>query len=249
MTALSSEHRKGVPTLPFYQVALVTSGVRGLDHVARMAKGRRAIVGSSTAVLGDLTYTPLGLLPGVKVQAAVTELLMRGHMLKPRWWVADLAFVLGTFLVVTLTGHPLWKLRKTLPWLVFPGVAAFVLIAATVTVARGQAMGIRRNADAAQGGVLAPVAPVCLQSRALTISTCITGQTFEFQLGSDPKFAKPMVQQTLQSPEINMLRPFEGEYFMRFRAIDPDGFVGPYIPPQRIVVPHMPHELVFLPRP
>ena len=75
-----------------------------------------------------------------------------------------------------------------------------------------------------------------------------TGQTFEFQMAGDPKFVKPLLQQTLQSPEINMPRPFEGEYFMRFRAIDPDGFVGPYIPPQRFVVPHIPYELVFPPR-
>ncbi len=75
------------------------------------------------------------------------------------------------------------------------------------------------------------------------------GQTFEFQMSGDPKFEKLLVQQKLQSPEFNMPRPLEGEYFMRFRAIDPDGFVGPYIPPQRIVVPHIPHEMVFPPRP
>ncbi len=132
----------GVPTLPFYQVALAASGVRGLEHVAQAVKGRRVIVGSSTAVLGDLVYTPLGLLPGVKVQAMVTELLMRGHVLKPRWWVADLALALGTFLLVTLMGYPLLKMRKALQWLVFPGVAMFVLAGVTIAVARGQAMGI-----------------------------------------------------------------------------------------------------------
>ncbi len=133
---------EGVPALPFYQVALAASGVPGMEQIAQAVKGKRVIVGSSTAVLGDLIYTPLGLLPGVKVQAMVTELLLRGHVLKPRGWGADLALALGTFVLVTLLGYPLWSARKTLQWLVFPGVAVFVLAGVTVSILRGQAMGI-----------------------------------------------------------------------------------------------------------
>jgi hypothetical protein len=63
------------------------------------------------------------------------------------------------------------------------------------------------------------------------------GQTFEFQVANNPKFEKPILVQTLATPEINLPLPQEGNYYMRFRAIDADGFVGPYIPVQRFVVP------------
>jgi hypothetical protein len=63
------------------------------------------------------------------------------------------------------------------------------------------------------------------------------GQTFEFQMAGNAKFDKPIVAYTLASPEIDLPLPREGTYFMRFRAIDADGFVGPFIPAQRFVVP------------
>jgi hypothetical protein len=63
------------------------------------------------------------------------------------------------------------------------------------------------------------------------------GQTFEFQLANNPKFEKPIMAQMLQRPEIDLPLPRQGVYYMRFRAIDPDGFMGPYIPAQRFVVP------------
>jgi hypothetical protein len=66
------------------------------------------------------------------------------------------------------------------------------------------------------------------------------GQSFEFQLAHTPKFEKTIVSQTLQRPEIELPRPYRGTYYMRFRAIDPDGFVGPYSPAQRFVVPEPP---------
>ena len=63
------------------------------------------------------------------------------------------------------------------------------------------------------------------------------GQRFEFQLAGNAKFDKPIAAYTLISPEIDLPIPREGTYYMRFRAIDADGFVGPYIPAQRFVVP------------
>lgn len=63
------------------------------------------------------------------------------------------------------------------------------------------------------------------------------GQRFEFQLAGNAKFDKPIAAYTLTSPEIDLPIPREGTYYMRFRAIDADGFVGPYIPAQRFVVP------------
>ena len=66
------------------------------------------------------------------------------------------------------------------------------------------------------------------------------GQTFEFQMANNLKFEKPILVQTLAGPEIMLPYPNHGTYYMRFRAIDPDGFVGPFIAPQRFQVPELP---------
>lgn len=62
------------------------------------------------------------------------------------------------------------------------------------------------------------------------------GQKFDFQLADDVKFAKPLIAQTLEKPEIEVPRPGPGTYFMRFRATDPDGFVGPYSSVQKFSI-------------
>lgn len=72
------------------------------------------------------------------------------------------------------------------------------------------------------------------------------GQTFEFQLAQDAKFAKLLLEEKLSSPEVVLPRPKNaGTYFMRFRARDPDGFVGPYTAAQRFVVPEYPFPYTF----
>jgi hypothetical protein len=63
------------------------------------------------------------------------------------------------------------------------------------------------------------------------------GQKFEFQMASDVKFAQVVTARSLDKPEIDLPRPKPGTYFMRYRATDPDGFVGPYIAPQTFTVP------------
>jgi hypothetical protein len=64
------------------------------------------------------------------------------------------------------------------------------------------------------------------------------GQTFEFQLARDEAFAHPMVAQTLHEPAIQVDRPDHGgRLFIRYRAIDADGFVGPFTTPQVITLP------------
>jgi hypothetical protein len=72
------------------------------------------------------------------------------------------------------------------------------------------------------------------------------GQTFEFQLAQEPQFIKPLIEQKLSSPEILLPRPKNaGTYFMRFRAIDADGFVGPYTAAQRFQVPDYPYPYSY----
>ena len=63
------------------------------------------------------------------------------------------------------------------------------------------------------------------------------GQKFEFQMASDVKFAQIVTARVLDKPEIDLPRPKPGTYFMRYRATDSDGFVGPYISPQTFTVP------------
>lgn len=63
------------------------------------------------------------------------------------------------------------------------------------------------------------------------------GQKFEFQMASDAKFAQIVTARLLDKPEIDLPRPKPGTYFMRYRATDPDGFVGPFITPQTFSVP------------
>ncbi len=63
------------------------------------------------------------------------------------------------------------------------------------------------------------------------------GQTFLFQFARDAKFADLLVEQRLDRPLTTLPRPEGGTYFMRVRATDPDGFVGPFTSPQRIEVP------------
>ena len=62
------------------------------------------------------------------------------------------------------------------------------------------------------------------------------GQKFEFQLADNAQFTKPLVSRSLDKPELDLPRSGPGTYFMRLRAIDPDGFVGPYTSPQRFSI-------------
>lgn len=66
------------------------------------------------------------------------------------------------------------------------------------------------------------------------------GQTFLFQLARDAKFADLIVEQQLKEPTTTMARPEGGTYYMRVRATDPDGFVGPFTNPQIVEVPSLP---------
>lgn len=63
-------------------------------------------------------------------------------------------------------------------------------------------------------------------------------QTFEFQFAKDEAFVQPIENRTLREPAIALPKPDGGTYFMRVRAIDPDGYVGPYTATQKIEVPY-----------
>lgn len=67
------------------------------------------------------------------------------------------------------------------------------------------------------------------------------GQQYQFQLADEESFAQPLIDSKTSEPKLNIPTPDAGTYFVRIRTIDPDGFVGPFGPPQSIDVPHSPY--------
>ncbi len=64
------------------------------------------------------------------------------------------------------------------------------------------------------------------------------GQTFEFQLATDEAFQHLLLAQALPEPTIKVARPDQGgRLFIRYKAIDADGFIGPFTAPQAITLP------------
>lgn len=62
------------------------------------------------------------------------------------------------------------------------------------------------------------------------------GQTFDFQMAGDRDFKKMLLERKLDAPGLELPRPDAGEYFVRFRARDPDGFLGPFTAAQRFEI-------------
>jgi hypothetical protein len=64
------------------------------------------------------------------------------------------------------------------------------------------------------------------------------GQSFEFQVAKDRAFTREVQTQALRAPEAVVAKPATGgKLYIRYRAIDADGFVGPYTAPQLIDLP------------
>jgi hypothetical protein len=64
------------------------------------------------------------------------------------------------------------------------------------------------------------------------------GQTFEFQVARQPDFSRLLLSQSVYAPEAVWARPDEGgRLYMRYRATDADGFVGPYSTVQVLELP------------
>lgn len=80
--------------------------------------------------------------------------------------------------------------------------------------------------------------PAALEENELRFSwPARPGQTFLFQLSRDPDFARIEIERTLVEPHVALKRPVGGTYYMRVRASDPDGYVGPFTTTQRVDVP------------
>jgi hypothetical protein len=66
----------------------------------------------------------------------------------------------------------------------------------------------------------------------------LPGQTYHFQMADDETFSELLVDKYTDEPGFEIPRPDGGEYFIRLRTIDPDGFVGPFGTPQSISIPY-----------
>jgi hypothetical protein len=79
--------------------------------------------------------------------------------------------------------------------------------------------------------------PPKVGTNAVTFSWLGTpGQTFDFEVARDAGFAQMVLQRALTVPSFELLLPLpapsSGRFFVRVRAKDPDGFVGPFGVPQ-----------------
>jgi hypothetical protein len=63
-------------------------------------------------------------------------------------------------------------------------------------------------------------------------------QTYHIQMAEDEDFTELLVDQQSVSPGFEIARPGGGEYYVRIRTIDPDGFIGPFGEAQTIDVPY-----------
>lgn len=66
----------------------------------------------------------------------------------------------------------------------------------------------------------------------------LPGQTFEVELARSADFAVLELTRRTEQSALELRLPGTGRYFVRLRARDPDGFVGPYTAPQAFTVPN-----------
>ncbi|MDE2368573.1 MAG: FecR domain-containing protein [Burkholderiales bacterium] len=66
----------------------------------------------------------------------------------------------------------------------------------------------------------------------------LPGQTFEFEVASDAAFGHKTFETKLAKPGLTLPLPPPGRYFVRLRARDADGYLGPYTRPQLFEIPN-----------
>lgn len=66
----------------------------------------------------------------------------------------------------------------------------------------------------------------------------LPGQQFDLQLARSPDFEPLLGEQRLRSTQVELPRPGSGRVWIRLRAVDPDGWVGPFGQPQFVDILH-----------
>lgn len=66
----------------------------------------------------------------------------------------------------------------------------------------------------------------------------LPGQTFEVQFARDAAFTALILERKVDTTSLELDLPGSGRFFVRLRARDPDGFVGPFTTPQQFDIPN-----------
>ncbi len=83
-----------------------------------------------------------------------------------------------------------------------------------------------------------PVHPPTINHDTLAVSwPGRPGQRYELQMAADAGFTRVVAEQGASEPAALLARPPQGIYYLRVRAIDPDGSVGPYGAATSVEVP------------
>lgn len=82
-----------VPVVPFFQIVAADARMEGTAHVGELVRDRIVFVGSSSAVLGDFAYTPMGRLSGLNLNALFAEMLLSGSVRHADLWWLDALFL------------------------------------------------------------------------------------------------------------------------------------------------------------
>jgi hypothetical protein len=78
-------------------------------------------------------------------------------------------------------------------------------------------------------------------------SVAPVGTRWQVQIARDEAFAQPLLDETVAEPQLLWRAPAVGNYFLRVKAIDADGFASPYGQTQRIEVPRSPWWWLLVP--
>jgi signal transduction histidine kinase/FixJ family two-component response regulator len=80
----------------FYELVRAVARTQGTAHIGDLVRGRIVFVGSSSAVLGDFAFTPVGRLPGLQLNALMTEMLIESQAIAPpAFWIDALLLALA----------------------------------------------------------------------------------------------------------------------------------------------------------
>ena len=114
-----------VPVVPFFQLLAAETGATGSAHVGELIRDKIVFLGSSTAVLGDFAYTPVGRLPGLYLNALFTELLITENVRRPGvGWLNALLLALAC----SVPGAMVFRSTAARPSEFFWGAAAIGLV-------------------------------------------------------------------------------------------------------------------------
>lgn len=121
-----------LPVVPFYQLVAAAAGAQGTAHIGELVRNKIVFLGSSSAVLGDFAFTPVGRLPGLDLNALFTELLLEGRVRRPSaQWLDVLLLALALAVPVALARRG----AQARPGEFLFGLGAIVLVAAGAGIA------------------------------------------------------------------------------------------------------------------